>query len=238
MIKLYLVMGPTGSGKSTAVEYMLKKVPDLERLIQYTTRPKRSENEVNTDYVFVEDDLYDAYMSQSLPLSNRSYSVPSSKKKIWRYGIIMDDIFKRVKFEDINKPIYNGSFIMAANPSQVSDIINTLLSQDGIEYINKIQLNLIYMKTDPTVRLKNLYIREKSSTENYAELLRRFIDDQEKVVPTCEAVYKVAKTLQDHFNSHDLIINSAVSIPNDYNNDTFYVLDSYINAFMKGEEYD
>ena len=149
----------------------------------------------------------------------------------------MDDIFKRVKFEDINKPIYNGSFIMATNPSQVSDIIGTLLSQDGIKYINKIQLNLIYMKTDPTIRLKNLYIREKSSKENYDELLRRYIDDQDKVVPSCEAIYKVAKTLQDHFKSHDLMIESVVSISNDYNNDTFYVLDSYINAFMTGEEY-
>lgn len=236
MIKLYLVMGPTGSGKSTAVEYMLKKVPNLERLIQYTTRPKRSEKEVNADYMFVNDDVYDAYMAQSFVLSNRSYNVPSSEKKVWRYGIIMEDIFKRVSFEDKSKPIYSGSFIMAANPSQVSDIICSLISQDGVEYINKIQLNLIYIKTDPMVRLNNLYEREKASTKNYDELLRRYMDDQNKVIPSCESVYKIVKSLHDHHEDHDLMIESVIAIPNDYNDDIFYILDSYIAAYVDKED--
>ena len=240
MIKLYSVMGPTGSGKSTVVNYMLNKVPDMERLMQYTTRPKRSENEVNADYMFVDDSVYDAYMAQSLVLSNRSYNVPSSEKKIWRYGIIMDEILKNVTIEpyDSHKSTYSGSFVMAANPSQISDIMNTLLSQDGIKYINKIQLNLIYIKTDPTVRLKNLYEREKSSTKNYDELLRRYIDDQEKVVPSCDTIYRVLNSLYNNRMDHDLMIGSVIAIPNDYSKDTFYILDSYINTFIKSKEND
>ena len=236
MVHLYLVMGPTGSGKSTAVNYILKKVPNLERLIQYTTRPKRSEKEVNADYMFVNDDVYDTYMAQSLVLSNRSYNVPSSAKKIWRYGVIMEDIFKRATFDDKLKPTYNGSFIMAANPSQVSDIIGALISQDGVEYINKIQLNIIYVKTDPIVRLKNLYEREKSSTQNYDELLRRYIDDQEKVIPSCEAVYKMAKALNCQHLWHGHMIASAVEVPNDYTEDIFYILDTYIKEYISEEE--
>ena len=247
MIKLYLVMGPTGSGKSTAVNYIMKKVPNMEKLIQYTTRPARSNNESeNPDYIFVDDDMYDNYMNNSgLVLSNRSYNVPSSTLKVWRYGIIAEDIYKRVSFKhaedkewhNTRKPKYDGMFIMAANSSQVMDIICALLSQNGIKCLKDIELNLIYIKTDSLARLNNLYKREKdSSNPNYDELLRRYIDDEEKVGPSCEAVYEIVKSLYDTRNKHDLNIGSVIAVPNDYSDDIFYILDSYIAAYMDKED--
>ena len=51
--KLFLLSGPSGVGKTTIAQALLKQLPNLERLVTYTTRPSRS-NELNgIDYHFI-----------------------------------------------------------------------------------------------------------------------------------------------------------------------------------------
>jgi len=53
--KLYVISGPSGVGKGTLVEYMLKRVPDISRSISVTTRKPRVGEVDGTHYHFVSD---------------------------------------------------------------------------------------------------------------------------------------------------------------------------------------
>lgn len=56
--KLLLVIGPTGSGKSTLMRHAIERFPSLGVLNSYTTRPRRSDHIENGHYRFVTDEEF------------------------------------------------------------------------------------------------------------------------------------------------------------------------------------
>jgi len=57
---LFILSGPSGVGKSSLRERVLKKLPDLEYSISYTTRPPRHREAEGKDYYFVSPDIFRA----------------------------------------------------------------------------------------------------------------------------------------------------------------------------------
>lgn len=51
--KLIIFSAPSGAGKTTIVQYLLKKVPELEFSVSATTRPPRGEEVNGKDYYFI-----------------------------------------------------------------------------------------------------------------------------------------------------------------------------------------
>jgi len=51
--KLFLLSGPFGVGKTTIAQALLKQLPNLERLVTYTTRPPRPNEMSGVDYHFI-----------------------------------------------------------------------------------------------------------------------------------------------------------------------------------------
>jgi len=51
--RLFIISGPSGTGKSTLIEAVLKKRPTLRYSISYTTRPPRGNEENGVDYFFI-----------------------------------------------------------------------------------------------------------------------------------------------------------------------------------------
>ena len=62
--KLIFVSGLTGAGKTTLVGKALKAIDNLEVLLTYTTRPKRAGEGGSYEYIFVDDEAYEAVKSQ------------------------------------------------------------------------------------------------------------------------------------------------------------------------------
>ena len=58
--QLFVLSGPSGVGKSSLRESVLKKLPDLEYSISYTTRPPRRQETEGKDYYFVSPDVFQA----------------------------------------------------------------------------------------------------------------------------------------------------------------------------------
>jgi guanylate kinase len=50
---LFIVSGPSGSGKRTLIQHIVNRLPEIERVPTYTTRSPRSGEIPNVDYVFV-----------------------------------------------------------------------------------------------------------------------------------------------------------------------------------------
>ncbi len=53
--RLFIISAPSGTGKSTVVADLLKRIPDLVYSISYTTRPPRKGEHDGKDYRFVDE---------------------------------------------------------------------------------------------------------------------------------------------------------------------------------------
>src|ERR1700733_7025295 len=51
--KLIIFSAPSGAGKTTIVQHLLKKIPELEFSISATTRPRRGDEQNGKDYYFI-----------------------------------------------------------------------------------------------------------------------------------------------------------------------------------------
>ncbi len=51
--RLFVVSGPSGVGKGTVVAEVMKRLPNLRRVVTFTTRPPRPGEEAGRDYHFV-----------------------------------------------------------------------------------------------------------------------------------------------------------------------------------------
>lgn len=56
---VFVVSGPSGGGKTTIVERLLKRVPELKRSISVTTREPRAGEKNGVDYLFVSQKEFD-----------------------------------------------------------------------------------------------------------------------------------------------------------------------------------
>ena len=62
--KLLLVIGPTGSGKSTLMRHAIERFPELGVLNSYTTRARRPDHVENDHYRFVSVDEFKAMIEK------------------------------------------------------------------------------------------------------------------------------------------------------------------------------
>lgn len=56
---LYVVSGPSGTGKTTLCKELIKRIPDLSFSISYTTRPPRRNEKSGKDYYFVTQETFE-----------------------------------------------------------------------------------------------------------------------------------------------------------------------------------
>jgi guanylate kinase len=56
--RLFIISGPSGTGKSTLIETVLKKRPELRYSISYTTRPPRGSEKNGEDYYFISENTF------------------------------------------------------------------------------------------------------------------------------------------------------------------------------------
>ncbi|AKI97938.1 guanylate kinase [Kosmotoga pacifica] len=55
---IFVVSGPSGAGKTSILKEVLRKIPNLEFSISYTTRPKRPGEKHGEDYFFVTEEEF------------------------------------------------------------------------------------------------------------------------------------------------------------------------------------
>jgi guanylate kinase len=61
---LFVVSGPSGVGKGTLVAEVLKRLPNLRRVVTYTTRPPRPNEALGHDYHFVSPEEFERLKAQ------------------------------------------------------------------------------------------------------------------------------------------------------------------------------
>ena len=156
-MRIYIILGPSASGKDTVYQKLLQQCPQLRPIVYYTTRP-RSANELNgRDYFFVTEKTIDKLEEQGKVIEKRVYDTIKGK---WTYATVNDGQFDR-----------DGDYIIVLPPKAYYSFV---------EYFGKSTIVPIFIHVPDGVRLRRSLERdEKQENPNYLETCRRFISDAE-----------------------------------------------------------
>ena len=159
MGKVFCIKGKSGSGKDTIFKEIIKDNSlNLKKIVGYTTRPKRVEENDGVEYNFIDDDMINKFIQKNKVIELRKYDTVNG---IWYYGT-MDD-------GQIN--LQTNSYI----------VISTLESYSSFKkYFGSNNVIPLYIDVDDGIRLQRILNREMSEdSPNYKEICRRFIADSE-----------------------------------------------------------
>ena len=154
MHRIYIIMGPSSSGKDTIYKKIIEAFPELKPIVLYTCRPIR-EGEINGEtYNFVTLEEIRAMEARGEILEKREYETTHG---LWVYA---------TSSANIDLESYN--YIT----------INTLEGYRSIYNYYKEAVVPVYIQTEDGIRLTRALEREKQQTEpKYAEMCRRFLAD-------------------------------------------------------------
>ncbi len=159
MGKIFCIMGKSSSGKDSIFKEITKDNSlNLKKIVGYTTRPKRAEENDGVEYNFITNADVMKFIEENKVIELRKYNTVNG---LWYYGTM----------DDGQIDLKNNSYI----------VILTLESYNSFKnYFGKDRVVPIYISIDDGVRLERALKREKNENKpNYKELCRRFIADSE-----------------------------------------------------------
>ena len=90
---LLVLTGRSGTGKDTVAQY-LKGQHDFERIVTYTTRPKRKNEVDGVDYHFISEKEFKQKEKEGFFLETTSFK--NSDKKTLYYGTSIESLEKKM----------------------------------------------------------------------------------------------------------------------------------------------
>lgn len=159
MNKIFYIMGKSASGKDSVYRYLLEQSGlSLRKLMLYTTRPIRTEEEDGKEYYFVDEQRFQQLQKQGRVLESRTYQTAYGP---WIYFTADDAAV------DLASCSYLG--------------IGTLESYEKLRgYYGESALCPIYIEVEDGERLRRALLREQQEAcPRYQEMCRRFLADSE-----------------------------------------------------------
>ncbi len=156
MGKIFYIMGKSSSGKDTIYKKLSERMPELQRIVPYTTRPIRDGEQEGVEYHFVREDRLREMQEAGRVIEVRAYN---TKCGVWTYFTADDGQI------DLEKKDYL--------------VIGTLESFQALKkYFGEEKIVPIYIEVDDGVRLSRALEREQREKEpRYEEMCRRFLAD-------------------------------------------------------------
>ena len=82
MGKIFYIMGKSSSGKDTIYKKLSERMPELQRIVPYTTRPIRDGEQEGVEYHFVGEDRLREMQEAGRVIEVRAYN---TKCGVWTY---------------------------------------------------------------------------------------------------------------------------------------------------------
>lgn len=158
MGKIYCMMGKSSSGKDTLYQKVLERLPQIHRVVPYTTRPIREGEQDGVEYHFVDDKQLAELETDAKIVELRAYNTVHG---IWKYFTV----------DDGQIDLEQGDYLL----------IGTLETYEKIrEYYGAEHLVPIYIEVEDGERLARALERERrQAVPKYKEMCRRFLADEE-----------------------------------------------------------
>lgn len=158
MGKIYYIIGKSSSGKDTIFKELLARIPQLKRVVPYTTRPVREGEENGVEYFFTDEEQVQKLEQAGRIIELRAYDTACG---VWKYFTADDG--------QIN--LEAGNYLM----------IGTLEAYEKmIQYYGAEKIIPLYIEVEDGERLSRALARERQQAQpKYKELCRRFLADEE-----------------------------------------------------------
>ena len=158
MGKIYCMMGKSSSGKHTLYQKVQERLPQIHRVVPYTTRPLREGEQDGVEYHFVDDKQLAELETDGKIVELRAYNTVHG---IWKYFTV----------DDGQIDLEQGDYLL----------IGTLETYEKIrEYYGAEHLVPIYIEVEDGERLARALERERrQAVPKYKEMCRRFLADEE-----------------------------------------------------------
>ncbi len=159
MGKIVYLMGKSSSGKDTIYKRLLEQNDiRLEKIVPYTTRPIRAEEQEGVEYHFTDEAGYQELLQKGEVIEARIYHTCHG---IWRYFTVVDSAVE----------LSERSYLM----------IGTLEAYEQIRrFYGKDRVIPVMIELDDGIRLQRALDREKAQGHpRYEEMCRRFLADAE-----------------------------------------------------------
>lgn len=163
MGKIVYLMGKSSSGKDTIYKKLLEQdTLQLRKIVPYTTRPIRAEEQNGVEYHFTDENGYQELLKKGEVIEARIYHTCHG---IWRYFTVADNEI------DLSVQSYL--------------VIGTLESYEQIsKFYGKDKVIPVMIELDDGIRLQRALDREKAQDHpKYEEMCRRFLADAEDFSP-------------------------------------------------------
>lgn len=158
MGKIYYIIGKSSSGKDTIFKELLARIPQLKRVVPYTTRPVREGEENGVEYFFTDEEQVQKLEQAGRIIELRAYDTACG---VWKYFTA----------DDGQIDLEAGNYLM----------IGTLEAYEKmIEYYGAEKIIPLYIEVEDGERLSRALARERQQAQpKYKELCRRFLADEE-----------------------------------------------------------
>jgi len=177
--KFIIVSGPSGVGKTTVINHLLRRNEKLEHLITYTTRAKRQKNkEYKDEYLFISKKEFEKliiknhFIEWEEVYGNYYGKSTDELKKIWRKNKIA---IATIDPFSLNKPEFDKPFMIK--------IFLTAKKENIIQRLKSRNL--------PETRFekrKNMIERELKMTENADFVVENEQSHIDRTVERCEKI--------------------------------------------------
>ena len=158
MGRIYYIMGKSATGKDTVYKELLKRRPDLKKIVPCTTRPIREGETDGVEYHFMTVEELEKNLRVGKVIELRTYQTVAGP---WNY-FTMDD----------------GQFDLLETSRYL--MIGTLESYEKMrQYFGAQALVPIYIEVPDGIRLRRALEREDAQKNpNYREVCRRYLADE------------------------------------------------------------
>lgn len=158
MGKIYYIIGKSSSGKDTIFKELLARIPQLKRVVPYTTRPVREGEENGVEYFFTDEEQVQKLEQAGRIIELRAYDTACG---VWKYFTA----------DDGQIDLEAGNYLM----------IGTLEAYEKmIQYYGAEKIIPLYIEVEDGERLSRALARERQQAQpKYKELCRRFLADEE-----------------------------------------------------------
>ncbi|MBU0646280.1 guanylate kinase [Patescibacteria group bacterium] len=152
MSKLFVITGPSGVGKTSIAYQLLRQMPNLKKVITYTTRAPRPHEENGIDYHFVDDQTFNQ-------MKARAEFFESAQVYSHQYGS---------RIQDVEQLLSAGQNVLMVVDVQGA---KTILEKKP----DTIQICLL--ADSPEILIKRLEQRDQGATDNFQTRLAKLKDE-------------------------------------------------------------
>jgi guanylate kinase len=175
-----ILVGPSGVGKSTLVELLLKKFPIMVDIITYTTRPMRPTETEGNPYHFVPNDRFEvlkskAFFVETAVVHKNQYGTPVDQiESAWKnQKVVLMDV--DVQGARTFKAKFPQSLTIFIHPPSIDVLRNRLLARKGQKH-DDIEVRLANAQKEINQASEFDYQLTNENLENCLEEVKKLIE--------------------------------------------------------------